>query len=333
MFVPESGTNDVDGQWVIEGHGVDPDIVVENDPKSVIAGRDPQLERAVSELVKLMDAEARAAAEAPGGPGEDEVTPAGGALGIALMRGVPPTLARCELTFHEREPIDLDLALAQHAAYGALLRSLGLEVVELPADPALPDCCFVEDVAVVLDEVALLTMPGAPSRRPEIPAVEAALARYRPLERTALPATLEGGDVLRVGRTLFVGRSARTNEGGIARLAAVAEPLGYRVVPVTVTGCLHLKSAVTALDDERLLANPRWLDLSPFQGKGIVPVDPDEPGAANVLRVGGLVIAHPGFPRTLDRIAGLGYAVSPLDVSEFVKAEAALTCKSLLFRA
>ena len=261
------------------------------------------------------------------------MTSPGGTAGIAVMRGVPPTLADCELTFVEREPIDLDRAVAQHAAYAALLRSFGLEVLELPADPALPDCCFVEDVAVVLDEVALLTMPGVASRRGEIPAVEAALARFRPIEHTGLPATLEGGDVLRVGRRLFVGRSERTNEAGIARLAAVAEPLGYRVVPVTVTGCLHLKSAVTALDDERLLANPAWLDPSPLAGLGVVAVDPDEPGAANVLRVGGAVVAHPGFPRTIDRLADLGYAVRTLDVSEFVKAEAALTCKSLLFRA
>jgi dimethylargininase len=256
-----------------------------------------------------------------------------GAAGIALMRGVPPTLDRCELTFREWEPFDLDRAVAQHTAYGDLLRSLGLEVVDLPADPALPDCCFVEDVAVVLDEVALLTMPGAPSRRGEIAAVEEALARYRPLEHTPLPARLEGGDVLRLGRRLFVGRSPRTNEAGIARLAAVAEPLGYRVVPVTVTGCLHLKSAVTALDDERILANPGWADMAPFAGLGVVPVVPEEPGAANVLRVAGLVVAHPGFPRTLDRIAALGYAVRTLDVSEFIKAEASLTCKSLLFRA
>ncbi len=261
------------------------------------------------------------------------MTAPGGAAGIALMRGVPPTLADCELTYRDREPIDLARAVAQHAAYAALLRSLGLEVLELPADPSLPDCCFVEDVAVVLDEVALLTMPGAPSRRGEIPAVEEALARLRPLERTRLPATLEGGDVLRVGRRIFVGRSERTNEAGIARLAAVAEPLGYRVVTVTVTGCLHLKSAVTALDDERLLANPAWLDPSPFGGLGVVAVDADEPGAANVLRVGGMVVAHPGFPRTIERLCALGYAVRTLDVSEFIKAEAALTCKSLLFRA
>jgi dimethylargininase len=254
-----------------------------------------------------------------------------GTSGVALMRGVPPTLARCELSFREREPIDLERAVAQHAAYAALLRSLGLELVELPADAAFPDCCFVEDVAVVLDEVALLTRPGAPSRRGEIAAIEAALARYRPIEATLPPATLEGGDVLRVGHTLYVGRSARTNEAGIARLAAVAEPLGYRVVPVAVTGCLHLKSAVTALDQERLLVNRAWLDPAPLRGLDLVDVAPDEPGAANVLRVAGLVIAHPGFPRTLERVAALGYAVHPLDVSEFLKAEAALTCKSLLF--
>ena len=262
-----------------------------------------------------------------GGPPEK------GTAGFAFMRGVPPTLDRCELTFRAWEPIDIGRALAQHAAYADLLRSLGLEVVELPADPALPDCCFVEDTAVVLDEVALLAMPGAPSRRGEVAAVEAALAPFRPLERTPFPATLEGGDVLRVGRRLFVGRSARTNEAGIARLAAVAEPLGYRVLPVTVTGCLHLKSAVTALDDERVLANPTWIDMTAFVGLGVVPVAPEEPDAANVLRVSGLVVAHPGFPRTLDRIAALGYAVRPLDVSEFLKADAALTCKSLLLRA
>jgi len=256
-----------------------------------------------------------------------------GTAGIALMRGVPPTLERCELTYREFEPIDLDRAVVQHTAYGDLLRSLGLEVIELPADPAFPDCCFVEDTAIVLDEAALLAMPGAPSRRGEIAAVEAALARFRPLERTPFPATLEGGDVLRVGRRLFVGRSGRTNEAGIARLTAFAEPLGYRVLSATVVGCLHLKSAVTALDDERVLANPSWVEMSSFAGLGVVPVAPEEAGAANVLRVGGLVVAHPGFPRTLDRLSELGYAVYPLDVSEFLKAEAALTCKSLLFRA
>ena len=255
----------------------------------------------------------------------------GGTAGIALMRGVPPTLASCELTFHAREPIDLGRAIAQHAAYAELLRGLGLEVVELPADPAYPDCCFVEDVAVVLDELALVTRPGAASRRGEVAAIASALARYRPTLATAEPATLEGGDVLRVGRRLFVGRSSRTNAAGIERLTSVAEPHGYRVMPVPVTGSLHLKSAVTALDDERLLVNRSWLDPAPLRGLELVDVDPAEPGAANVLRVGRHVVVHSGFPRTLERIAALGYAVRTLDVSEFIKAEAALTCKSLLF--
>ena len=244
---------------------------------------------------------------------------------------MPETLAHCELTFQEREPIDLARARAQHAAYAELLRALGLEVVELPADAALPDCCFVEDVAVVLDEVALVTRLGAASRRGETAAVEVALARYRPIERTRAPATLEGGDVLRVGRRLFVGRSSRTNAAGVERLAQVAGPLGYRVVPVAVTGCLHLKSAVTGLDDERVLVNRAWLDPAPFEGLELVDVAAGEPGAANVLAVAGHVVVHPGFPRTLERVAALGYAVRPLDVSEFLKAEAALTCKSLLF--
>jgi dimethylargininase len=188
-------------------------------------------------------------------------------------------------------------------------------------------------VAVVLDEVALLTRPGAASRRGEVAEVQAALARYRPIETTAAPATLEGGDVLRIGRRLYVGRSRRTSAEGIARLAAVAEPLGYPLVPVTVTGCLHLKSAVTALDDDSVLVNRAWLDPEPLAGLELVEVAPEEPGAANVLRVAGSVIAHAGFPRTLERLAARGHAVRELDVSEFLKAEAALTCKSLLFTA
>jgi dimethylargininase len=175
-------------------------------------------------------------------------------------------------------------------------------------------------------------MPGAAARRGELPAVAEALVRLRRIERTELPATLEGGDVLRVGRRLFVGRSPRTNDRGIARLRAFAEPLGYAVVPVAVRGCLHLKSAVTALDDGRLLVNPAWIDVRPLAGFDLVEVAREEPGAANVLRVDDTLVAHPGFPRTLERLAALGYEPRLLDVSEFLKAEAALTCKSLLLR-
>ena len=248
------------------------------------------------------------------------------------MRGVPDSLGDCELTFLEREPIDLDRARAQHAAYATLLRELGLEVVEIPPDPAFPDCCFVEDVAVVLDELAVMTRPGADSRRGEGPAVGRVLARFRPVARVEAPATLEGGDVLSLGRALYVGRSPRTNADGIEALRRLAEPAGYRVVAVPVIGCLHLKSAVTALDDDRVLANTRWIDPTPLHDLEVVPVDPAEPAAANVLRVDGVVVAHPGFPRTLERLGALGLEIRPLDVSEFLKAEAALTCKSLLFR-
>jgi dimethylargininase len=251
---------------------------------------------------------------------------------IALIRDVPRSIQSCELTFAERVPIDYERAVAQHRDYGERLQDLGVEVVRLPADEAFPDCCFVEDMAVVLDELAVLARPGAASRRGELPAVETALAAYRRTERIEAPATLDGGDVLQVGRRLFVGVGTRTNAEGVAALGRVSTPLGCEVLPVRVTGCLHLKSAVTALDDETLLANRAWLDTEPLRAFRIVDVAPDEPAAANVLRVGGQIWAHPGFPRTLERLDRQGYAVTPVDVSEFLKAEAALTCKSLLFR-
>jgi len=249
----------------------------------------------------------------------------------ALTQDVSPALARCELTFLEREPIDAARASAQHRAYGDALAALGLDVVRLPADPAFPDSCFVEDVAVVVDEVAVMTSPGAPSRRGELPAVEAALARDRTIARIAPPARLDGGDVMVVGRRVFVGRSPRTDPAGAAALGAALRPYGYEVIAVPVTGALHLKTAVTPLDAGTLLVNPAWLDAAPLAGFDLVPVDPGEPFAANVLSVAGRVIAHSGFPRTLDVLDARGYALLPVDVSEFLKAEAGVTCKSIVY--
>ena len=253
-------------------------------------------------------------------------------MDIALTRDVSPSFARCELTFLEREPIDLERAAVQHRDYCERLERAGFEVLRLPADPALPDCCFVEDAAVVFDELAVITVPGSVARRGETPAIAEALARHRHLERMSLPATLDGGDVLALGRRLFVGRTRRTNEPGIEFLRAAVAPHGYQVVPVAVTGCLHLKSAVTALDDETLLANPAWCDTTALAAGRILQVDATEPGAANVLRVRDEVWGHSGYPRTLDRLDHASYRVTPVDISEFVKAEAALTCKSILFR-
>lgn len=253
-------------------------------------------------------------------------------MDLAITRDVSPALDRCELTHLSRQPIDLARAQAQHEAYCRALGSLGLEVVRLPGDAALPDCCFIEDAAVVLDEVAILARPGAESRRGELPAVEEALRAHRTVVRIEAPGTLDGGDVLHVGRRLFVGLSTRTNQAGCLALRAAVAPFGYQVVPIAVRGVLHLKSAVTALDGATLLANPDWIDAAPFAALELVPVPKQEPHAANVLAVGGRALLHAGFRRTLELLERRGMQPLPLDMSEFVKAEAGVTCKSLLLR-
>ncbi len=252
---------------------------------------------------------------------------------LAITRAVGPALARCELTFLAREPIDVDRARLQHAAYHDALRRAGAEVETLPAEPDLPDAVFVEDTAVVLDEVAIITRPGAESRRGEVASIARALARYRTLARIDPPATLDGGDVLRVGREIFVGRSSRTNAAGIAQLAALAGRHGCRVTPVDVRGCLHLKSAVTAIDDETIVINRTLLDAAPFRRFRALDVDPTEDAAANVLALGGIVHVSARFPRTRAAIDAAGFETLALDLSELEKAEGALTCGSLVFRA
>lgn len=251
---------------------------------------------------------------------------------IALTRGVSPTIERCELSFRERAPIDLARAEAQHARYCEALAALELEILALPGDARFPDGCFVEDAAVVLDELALITRPGAASRRGETDAVAQALRHHRPLVHVRAPATLDGGDVLQLGRRLFVGRTARTNAAGLAALREAVEPLGYAVTGVEVKGCLHLKSAVTALGPQTLLIRPEALDPEPLRDLEWLRVPPEEPEAANVLALGRRVVAHAGFARTLELLSRHGFEVLPVDVSEFLKAEAGVTCKSLIFR-
>jgi dimethylargininase len=255
---------------------------------------------------------------------------------LALTRGVSPAFARCELTHLTREPIDVGLAERQHAAYEALLAELGCDVERLPVEPELPDSVFVEDAAVVLDELAVITRPGAASRRAETASVAAALGRHRPLVHVAAPATLDGGDVLRLGRRLFVGRSARTSSAGIAQLAAFVGPFGYSVTAVPLDGCLHLKTAVTEVADGVLLVNRAWLDAAAFAGYEVQEIDPAEPFAANALRVvdgrGGVgtVVLPAAFTRTRARLEARGIPVRTVDVSELAKAEGGVTCCSLL---
>ena len=252
---------------------------------------------------------------------------------IAITRKVSPEIGRCELSYLERAPIDVGLAQRQHLAYERCLADLGCAVTSLPPEPALPDSVFVEDTAIVLDELAGVTRPGAASRRPETASVAAALASWRPLFQLEAPGTLDGGDVLVVGRRIFVGRSLRSDEAGCGQLRNLLAPRGYTVVPVALHGCLHLKSAVTALPGDRLLVNPAWVDGSAFAGLGIIEVDPAEPRAANALRIGGAVVFPAVFERTRRRLESAGIGVVEVDVSELAKAEGAVTCCSLVFEA
>ncbi len=256
---------------------------------------------------------------------------------IVVTRAVSPSLDRCQLEHVDRRPIDVDRAAHQHAAYEAVLEDLGCAVERVEPAPALPDAVFVEDTAVVVPEVAILTRPGAAARRPEVEGVAAVLGRHRPLRSIESPATLDGGDVLRLGRRVWVGESVRTNQAGAAQLRRILEPLGYEVATVPVTGCLHLKTAVTAVGPDTLLLNPHWVD-APFRGLATIEVDPREPYGANALRVDGsgsagvrsAVIVAAAHPRTRDRLDAAGIRTAAIDVSELAKAEAGVTCCSIL---
>jgi dimethylargininase len=252
---------------------------------------------------------------------------------IAITRPVSQSIARCELTHLGRAPIDLARAEAQHAAYEEALRSRGCLVVQVPGAPDLPDAVFVEDTAIVLDEVAIVTRPGAAARRPETAAVGEVLGRYRPLRQVVEPGTLDGGDVLRAGRTLFVGRSSRSNDAGVAQLREHVSDFGYSVVPVSVSGCLHLKSAVTLVAPDALLVQPAWVARDLFGDATVIEVDPREPFAANALLVGHGVIYPAAFPRTRERLEARGVRVVRVDASELQKAEGAVTCCSVILEA
>ena len=237
----------------------------------------------------------------------------------------------CELTYREREAIDLALARQQHAAYEACLLELGLQVLSLPAEPEFPDAVFVEDPALVLDEVAVMLRPGAESRRGEAASLEAVLARHRPLRRLREPATLDGGDVMRAEKCLYVGLSARSNAAGVQQLAAAVEPFGYTVRPVLVRDCLHLKSAASYLGEGTVLVHRPWVDAGALAGMKLIDV-PEENGA-NVLAIGRTLLVAKAAPRTAERLEQLGWQVRLLDNSELEKAEGALTCCSLIFTA
>jgi dimethylargininase len=249
---------------------------------------------------------------------------------LAITRPVSPSLARCELSHIARQPIDWRRAARQHRRYERALAALGCTIQHLPAEPDLPDAVFVEDAAVVLDELAVITRPGARSRRPETTSVAAALAPHRPLHHIVAPGTLDGGDVLRIGTRVFVGASGRSNRTGREQLRVLLAPHGYRVIDVAVTHCLHLKSAVTAVADETVVIQRAWVDAAAFRGLDLIDVDPGEPFAANALRVADTILVPAAHRRTRRQLEARGLAVKGVDVSELAKAEGGVTCCSLV---
>ena len=251
---------------------------------------------------------------------------------VAITRAPSPRMQACERTYIAESPIDAELALRQHAAYEASLRECGARVVQLAGDGELPDCVFVEDTAIVLDEVAVMMSMGARSRRGEGAAIEAALRPFRRIERVPLPATIDGGDVVVSGRDVFVGLSRRTNREAVDWLSRALSPFAYRVTAVPVLRCLHLKSACSALPDGRMFVNADLIDARPLGDRGLVPVPPGEELAGDILVIGNRIIVSDAFPESIATLSSLGWNVIPVSVSEFAKAEGGVTCMSLVFR-
>ncbi len=245
---------------------------------------------------------------------------------IALTRAVSPNIAQCELSYIGRQPIDAARAAAQHHEYERCLAAHGYAVIPIAPAPELPDGVFVEDCAVVLNELAIITRPGAESRQAETGSVATALGFYRTVRAIESPATIDGGDVLHVGRKIYVGPSQRTNEAGIVQLRSYVYEFGYRVIPVQFRGCLHLKSAVTQIDDTTLLLNPDWVAAEQFEEPNTLAIDPREPHAANILRLGDTLLHSASYPATQQILASRGYRVERVDLFELEKAEAGVTC-------
>jgi dimethylargininase len=251
---------------------------------------------------------------------------------IAITRKISPSIGRCELTHIERQPIDLELADRQHHLYETALVELGCQLIQLPAESDLPDSVFVEDIAIVLDELAIITRPGALSRRAEVPSIAAALQPYRPLVYIQEPGTIDGGDVLRIDRTIYIGLTERSSQDAVEQVRSAVVPYEYQVVGVPVKGCLHLKSAVTLAAPGTLLINPDWVDAAHFEGFTLILVHPQEPSAANGLLIDDTLIYPAEFPLTYQRLEEAGLNIRLVPASEVAKAEGAVTCCSLIFR-
>ncbi|HNC88047.1 MAG TPA: arginine deiminase family protein [Anaerolineales bacterium] len=249
---------------------------------------------------------------------------------IAITRKISPRFNECEVTHIERTPIDLNVARAQHQEYVHALAALGCQVIELPEEPDLPDSVFVEDTAFILPEVAVITRPGADSRKPETESIIRALSSYRPLVHVTEPGTVDGGDVLVLGKNIYIGNSTRSNADAVRQIQQLLDHYGYTVTAVDMHDCLHLKTALTKVDDKTLLINPNWVDTSHFKGFDWIEVDSAEPFAANCLPVGDGIIFPTAFPKTSNKLEARGYKIQAVNVAELAKAEGAVTCCSLI---
>ncbi len=249
---------------------------------------------------------------------------------IAITREVSSRFDQCEITHIERTPIDVSIARTQHHEYVNTLKQLGCQVIELCEEPDLPDSVFVEDTAFILDEVAVITRPGADSRKPETESIIRALSPYRPLVHITAPGTVDGGDVLVLGKNIYVGISTRSNIIAIGQIQKLLSEYGYKVTGVEMHDCLHLKTAVTRVDERTLLINPKWVDTFHFRNFDLIEVDASEPFAANCLPVGWEILYPTTFPKTQHKLKQKGFKIAAVDVSELAKAEGAVTCCSLI---
>lgn len=251
---------------------------------------------------------------------------------FALVRDISEDISHCELTHLDRVPIDLGLARAQHEGYVGALKGLGCTILALESGPEMPDGVFVEDAALVLDELGIITRPGAGSRRTELDSVAAALGQHMELARIEPPGTLDGGDILRIGRRLFVGGSSRSNLAGREQLADIAGRLGYTMQTVDLVDCLHLKSACSVIDRDTILANQHWVDPTVFDVPEVIHVPEEEPFAANILAIEGRLLVSAEAPGTISLLESRGHEVVPVANSELAKAEGGLTCCSIIWK-
>ncbi len=250
---------------------------------------------------------------------------------VAITRAISPRFNECELTHIERTPIDINIAHQQHQEYCEALKALGCKVITLPAEADLPDSVFVEDAAFILPEAAVITRPGADSRKPETESIVKALSPYLPLVQITEPATVDGGDVLVLGKNIYIGLSTRSNQASIEQIRKLLNPHGYKVIGVHMHDCLHLKTAITRVDNDTLLINRNWMDAHHFKEFDWIEIDSTEPFAANCLPVNGEIIFPTAFPKTRAKLEAHGYKIRPVVVDELAKAEGGVTCCSLIF--